>query len=218
MKMLFIGLLLVLAFLAGRRLLASEKVPEPTFKRLAKLGGGVEVRAYPSLVVAKTGLRSNSLGASANEGFRKVARYLFGGNERSESMAMTAPVVMDMGEQPSLFFYMPFDRSESDLPATRDRAITLQTLPPRTLGVLRFGGYASDKDLKRYGRRLREILEQEGWQVEGPLLYMGTMPLGPWWGDATRSPLRCDVPRLKSFLAWGLFQKQIPPGCGAAGS
>ncbi|MBM3447170.1 MAG: heme-binding protein [Bacteroidetes bacterium] len=193
MKMLFIGLLLVLAFLAGRRLLASEKVPEPTFKSLAKLGGGVEVREYPSLVVAKTGLRRNSLGDPANEGFRKVARYLFGGNERSESMAMTAPVVMDMGEQPTLYFYMPFDRSESDLPATRDRAITLQTLPPRTLGVLRFGGYASDKDLKRYGRRLREILEQEGWRVEGPLLYMGYN--APWTLIGRRNEVAYQVRR-----------------------
>jgi len=193
MKMLLIGLLLFLAFLAGTRLLAFEKVPEPAFKSLAKLSGGVEVREYPSLVVAKTSLSRNSLDGPANEGFRVVARYLFGGNDRSESMAMTAPVVMDMGDQPSLYFYMPFDRRESDLPTTSDQAITLQTLPPRTLGVLRFGGYASDKDLKRYGRRLRAILEQEGWLVEGPLIYMGYD--APWTLIGRRNEVAFQVRR-----------------------
>ncbi len=193
MKLIFIGLLLVLAFLAGRRLLAFEKVPEPSFQRLANLRGGVEIREYPSLVVAKTGLSHNSLGGPANEGFRRVARYLFGGNDRSESMAMTAPVVMDMGEKPSLSFYMPFDRREADLPSTSDRTISLQTVPSRILGVLRFGGYAKDKDLERYSKRLRKILEEEGWLVEGSLLYMGYN--APWTLVGRRNEVAYQVRR-----------------------
>lgn len=193
MKFLFLGLVLFLVFLAGRRLLALEKVPEPAYHRLATLRGGVEIREYPPLVVAKTGLSSGSLGRPANEGFRRVARYLFGGNDRSESMAMTAPVVMDMGDQPSLYFYMPFDRHEEDLPATSDRSILLQTLPARTLGVLRFGGYAGDKDLERYSRRLKHILEGEGWLVEGPMLYMGYN--APWTLIGRRNEVAFEVRR-----------------------
>jgi len=193
MKILLLGVFLVGVLLMGRRLLALDKVPEPAFQRLAILGGGVEIREYPALVVARTGLSQRSLGGPANEGFRRVARYLFGGNDRSESMAMTAPVVMDMGEQPSLYFYMPFDRRQVDLPPTTDPAVSLQTVPARTLGVMRFGGYASDRDLERYGTRLRTILETEGWVVEGPLLYMGYN--APWTLVGRRNEVAFEVRR-----------------------
>lgn len=179
--------------LVGRRLLALDKVPEPAFQRLAILRDGVEIREYPALVVAKTGLSQRSLGGAANEGFRRVARYLFGGNEHSESMAMTAPVVMDMGEQPSLYFYMPFDRRQADLPATSDSAISLQTVPARKLGVMRFGGYATNRDLERYGNRLRNILESEGWSVQGSLLYMGYN--APWTLLGRRNEVAFEVRR-----------------------
>jgi len=93
------------------RLGAAERVPEPRYRRVALLDKGVEIREYPALAIAKTPMRDASLGSSANEGFRRVARYLFGVNRSKESMAMTAPVVMEMGDTPALYFYMPFDRS-----------------------------------------------------------------------------------------------------------
>jgi hypothetical protein len=193
MKFLLLGFLLVLVLLAGRRLLALGKVPEPEFQRLATLRGGVEIREYSALVVARTALSRRSLGGPANEGFRRVARYLFGGNDRSESMAMTAPVVMEMGEQPSLYFYMPFNRRLEDLPSTSDPGISLQTVPARTLGVMRFGGYAGDHDIEHYGSRLKQILQKEGWAAEGPLLYMGYN--APWTLVGRRNEVAFQVRR-----------------------
>jgi len=100
---------------------AAERVPEPRYRRVALLDKGVEIREYPALAIAKTPMRDASLGTSSSEGFRRVARYLFGGNRSKESMAMTAPVVMEMGDTPALYFYMPFDRSLEALPATMDQ-------------------------------------------------------------------------------------------------
>ena len=54
--------------------------------------GAFEVREYPALIAAEvivTGERSTAIGA----GFRLLAGYIFGGNTRQQSIAMTAPVV-----------------------------------------------------------------------------------------------------------------------------
>jgi len=59
---------------------------------------GYEIREYPSHIVAQTtvqGLYSESL----RTGFSIVAEYIFGGNTKKESIAMTAPVVAQKRKQ-----------------------------------------------------------------------------------------------------------------------
>ncbi|MBN2345702.1 MAG: heme-binding protein, partial [Candidatus Aminicenantes bacterium] len=53
---------------------------------------GYEVREYPAHIVAQTAV-PGALGESLNKGFRILAGYIFGGNTKKESIAMTAPVV-----------------------------------------------------------------------------------------------------------------------------
>ncbi|MFM9060413.1 MAG: SOUL family heme-binding protein [Bacteroidota bacterium] len=188
-------ILVLVALLAWSvsKLGAAERVPEPTYQRLAVLPQGVEIRSYPALNIAKTSMKDASLGQSANEGFRRVAKYLFGGNRNREAMAMTAPVVMEMGNQPSLYFFMPFDRSLEALPATVDSNVRLQTQPARTLAVLRFGGFARNKVVQRKYRELQRVLAREGWTVRGPLLYMGYN--APWTLVGRRNEVALEVER-----------------------
>jgi hypothetical protein len=40
-------------------------------------------------------------------GFRRVASYIFGGNDKNESISMTAPVFMEMGNNTKMAFVMP---------------------------------------------------------------------------------------------------------------
>jgi hypothetical protein len=159
------------------------------------LDKGVEIREYPALAIAKTPMRDASLGSSANEGFRRVARYLFGGNRTKESMAMTAPVVMEMGDTPALYFYMPFDRSLEALPATMDSSVRLQMQASRTLAVLAFGGFAGNKELRKQRRRLEAVLKKEGWIIQGPFLYMGYN--APWTLVGRRNEVAFEVRRSK---------------------
>ena len=173
------------------RLGAAERVPEPRYRRVALLRQGVEIREYPSLAIAKTPMRDDSMGSSANEGFRRVARYLFGGNRSKESMAMTAPVVMEMGDQPALYFYMPFDRTLEQLPSTMDSTVRLEMQPSRTLAVLSFGGFAGNKDLRKHRRRLEAVLAQEGYTIRGPFLYMGYN--APWTLVGRRNEVAYEV-------------------------
>ncbi|MEI8256072.1 MAG: heme-binding protein, partial [Deltaproteobacteria bacterium] len=67
-----------------------RRVDEPRFS-VELHDGDFEVRRYEPRVVAETLVTGPSSGA-ANEGFRRLAGYIFGGNRGRASIAMTAPV------------------------------------------------------------------------------------------------------------------------------
>ena len=70
-----------------------SRVEQAEYSVLKKVDG-YEIRKYPSHVVAQTTV-GGSYRESMNQGFRIVAGYIFGGNTKKESIAMTAPVVME---------------------------------------------------------------------------------------------------------------------------
>ena len=51
-----------------------------------------EVRDYPALIAAEVEV-SGSRDEASSEGFRLLAGYIFGGNTRKESIAMTTPKI-----------------------------------------------------------------------------------------------------------------------------
>ncbi|WP_137147987.1 heme-binding protein [Mycolicibacterium sp. CR10] len=117
----------------------------------------VEIRQYGTRIAAETivfGERDHAL----STGFRRLAGYIFGGNHRHDSIAMTAPV----GQQPSsgdtiamtapvtqdgsadrgwtVRFFMPSKWSLDTLPTPDDDDVRLITVPAETVAVLRFSG------------------------------------------------------------------------------
>ena len=74
---------------------------EPTFtveRRIGSPSGDVEIRRYGSRIAAETTIDADEE-AARNEGFRRLARYIFGGNQGKTKIAMTAPVVQEKGQK-----------------------------------------------------------------------------------------------------------------------
>ena len=69
----------------------AQAVEEPQW-RLVYEDGPFAIRDYAPTVVAETRV-AGERGAAINQGFRRLARYIFGGNEPNSEIAMTAPVV-----------------------------------------------------------------------------------------------------------------------------
>ena len=82
----------------GTTTMATE---EPKFELLSK-HGNIELRRYPSFIVAET-LVDGDMDAASSKGFRIIADYIFGNNvssgstlkQGSEKISMTAPVTME---------------------------------------------------------------------------------------------------------------------------
>ena len=69
--------------------------------------GGMEIRAYPALVVAEV-VRSGSRDEAVRSGFGPLARYIFARERGGEKIAMTAPVTQKAdGGSWTIQFVMP---------------------------------------------------------------------------------------------------------------
>lgn len=85
---------------------------EPAFSVVVQ-EGAFEVRDYPALVAAEVSVAGGRDEAS-NAGFRLLAGYIFGGNTRRQSIAMTAPVVQERATSGTIAMTAPVTQSGSD--------------------------------------------------------------------------------------------------------
>ena len=160
---------------AGVNVMAGN-VEEPAHTVTDRIGR-VEIREYQPVVQAVTTLESSG---RTSAGFRRLAGYIFGGNEGEEKIAMTAPVTETLGvARPQLAFTMPraYDSLES-LPQPSDPVVTLVEVPARTVAVIGFSGWATSARVNKFERQLRATLASHGIVDAGPALLNQYNP--PW--------------------------------------
>jgi hypothetical protein len=110
----------------------------------------------------------------ASSGFRKLAGFIFGGNEQKTGIAMTAPVRMNMTEKGSeMSFVMPEKYDETNLPKPNDKSILIHKSTPQYVAVIVFGGYASDEKISLYKQKLTEILNKRNIKISGDYNFLG---------------------------------------------
>jgi hypothetical protein len=129
-----------------------------------------EVRDYAGFVVAET-VVDGDFDAASRLGFRRVARYIFGGNVaadgRSQSIAMTAPVTVEQkGDGWRLHFVMPTGSEVARLPEPTDEAVTLRHIPPHRMAAVRFSGWTTEASIARHTQMLTQWLAANGIRFE----------------------------------------------------
>jgi SOUL heme-binding protein len=121
----------------------------------------LEIRFYPSVTMASITSSAKTYKELASPGFRKLAGYIFGGNDGGKSIAMTSPVHMDINDSEStMSFVMPSAFNAQNLPKPNDAKVIIQTVPDETVAAIQFGGYASDDDIKQNTQRLINLLNE----------------------------------------------------------
>ena len=76
-----------------------SSIETPDYEVLRVLTRKAEIRRYPSLILAQTQMTAAPYSQNSSTGFRRVAGYIFGGNEQGQKIAMTSPVIMEMGTE-----------------------------------------------------------------------------------------------------------------------
>jgi hypothetical protein len=155
----------------------SKNIETPDYK-VVKTIDEVEIRLYPKMVVAKTNLVDNSFDNQGSNGFRTIANYIFGGNEKNQKIAMTAPVVMNMGDSATMYFVMPKSYKKEDLPNPNSKNVQLVEETSKYLAVITYGGYSSDKKIEKHRSELEFILKKNNIKTKGTYMYMGYN--APW--------------------------------------
>lgn len=120
---------------------AANRLEQPSYEVVAKLGRGVEVRSYAPYVVAEATVKRPMMTGSG-DGFRACAGYIFGRkNKQGRTFAMTAPVrVVPEAESVKVSFVMARNESLKTLPVPTDSAVRLRSVPAHVAAFIRFSG------------------------------------------------------------------------------
>lgn len=177
--------------LAGCSVVGIRTVEEPAFSVVDRVGA-VEIRAYGPRVAAEA-VVAGAEEAARNDGFRKVAGYIFGANTQRAKIAMTAPVAQ-AGERIAMTapvaqgpaeggrwrirFFMPAGSTLENLPVPDDPAVRLVSVDGATMAVLRFSGARDGEAMAQAGRRLLAALEGSDWRASGEVVSWFYDP--PW--------------------------------------
>jgi hypothetical protein len=136
-----------------------------------------EIRFYPSATIATINSDAKTYRELSGPGFQKLAGYIFGGNEANKKISMTTPVQMDINDSVStMSFVMPSAYSKENLPKPNDPNVLIKNTADEYVAVIRFGGYASDEDLKFYSEKLQNLLKENGITPVGNYRFLGYNP------------------------------------------
>jgi hypothetical protein len=133
-----------------------------------------EIRFYPATTMATVVSMASTYKEVASPGFRKLAGYIFGGNQQGMSIAMTAPVHMAMSDTgSSMSFVMPKGMTPDVLPKPNDASVHVSVSKPEYVAAIRFGGYASDKEIQKHIAMLEKALDEKGIKHFGQYRFLG---------------------------------------------
>ena len=136
-----------------------------------------EIRFYPSATLATVYSEAKTYKELSGPGFQKLAGYIFGGNESETKISMTSPVQMDINDTVSeMSFVMPSGYNLDNLPKPNDAKVIVHKTSDEYVAAIRFGGFASDKDIKKYSEKLKNLLITKGIVYYGNFRLLGYNP------------------------------------------
>ena len=176
------GVLTLIAFTFTGAVMATE---EPKYTVLEK-EPPFEIRVYAPMIVAEVQVEGDLDGASS-QGFRLIAAYIFGQNQVSEKIAMTAPVtVVDQSVKNAkiamtapvgiesnagkwvVSFVMPAEYTMETIPKPLNSQVQLRQIPAVKKAVISFSGFYNDQKVTE------KTLELEQWMKTKNLQSAGT--------------------------------------------
>ena len=154
----------------------------PDYAVLRTLESGVEIRRYGARLAAETAVDAGS--GARNQAFRRLAGYIFGGNQGERKIAMTTPVATEAGKGTGeslpapaaaavrdgelvMRFFLPRALGRDDAPPPSDPRVRLVEVPAETLAVLRFSGRPSDGRVIERTDALLAALDRAGIEPAG---------------------------------------------------
>jgi len=122
---------------------------------------GFEIRSYDATLFTSVKLSTNEYKNASSTGFRILAGYIFGGNDRNENIAMTSPVAMSLEDSMTMMFMVPKKYKKETLPQPNQSQIQFTEEPAKVVAAITFGGWANDKNIEEHKQKLITALDKE---------------------------------------------------------
>ena len=162
----------------------SQSIETPKYQLIKKFEK-FEIRDYGTVITAKTAINA-SFRESTYTGFRRVANYIFGGNNQEKKIAMTAPVITQMKNAQShiVHFVMPSEYNLESLPDPNLQSVKIEEEKLGVIAAMRFGGWATEKKSNRYIQIFLNQLKEKDIQI------IGDIRVAQYNGPTTIPPFR----------------------------
>jgi hypothetical protein len=172
------------------RTLPSDAYEQPRHSVVLSVGNA-ELRRYEPMLLAEVSVQGER-NAAARDGFRLLARYIFGGNQRRESISMTAPVLQapreaegeriamtapvmqapagiaaEGAQRWTVAFMLPSTYTLDTLPRPLDGRVQFRTAPGEHRAAVRFSGFSTASNLGEHREQLLAFVRERGWQMLG---------------------------------------------------
>lgn len=145
--------------------------------QVVRASGPFEVREYPALTVVETPMARGRDESDAS--FNRLFRFIAGGNESRQKIAMTTPVFMSgNATNPTMAFVMPAAMKRADVPKPSDGRVSVHELAAGRFAVFRYSGGRNAKNEADALAQLRAWMQAEGLQDASPPVYGYFDP--PW--------------------------------------
>ncbi len=171
-------------------------IEEPEY-RVIEQADDYELRQYEPYIVAQT-LVEGEFSEVGNEGFRRLAGYIFGKNRKEASIDMTAPVNQEPSSEKiamtapvsqeaedgkwRITFTMPAAYTLETLPEPLDDRVKLKEEPGRLIAAIRYSGTWSQARYEEKEAKLKSIVEKRGLKAVGePIFARYNSPFSLWF-------------------------------------
>lgn len=135
-----------------------------------------EIRKYDAALFSSVVLNKKGYKQSSSEGFGILAGYIFGDNESNEKIAMTSPVLMELGDTAKMMFLVPKKYSLENLPNPKNNKIVFEKQEEKIIAAIRFDGWADDEKIEKYKTILRDELVKEKLSFRDKFMFLGYNP------------------------------------------
>jgi hypothetical protein len=171
-----ISILLLLIATAQIYISRSTQQTEQHSYKVIKKFGKFELRKYDAALFSSVKLNKKGYKEISSEGFGILAGYIFGDNETNEKIAMTSPVVMELGDTSKMMFMVPKNYNLKNLPNPKNSKIVFEKQEEKIIAVIRFDGWADDEKIEKYKTILMNELVNEKLNFINKFSFLGYNP------------------------------------------
>lgn len=132
-----------------------------------------EIRNYEATLFTSVKVSSNKYKDASSKGFRILAGYIFGKNNKEEKISMTSPVSMSLEDSMTMMFMVPKNIKKEELPKPNESKIEFAEVPEKKMAVISFGGWANDEKIEKYKLRLIGYLEAQSIPYSNRFYFFG---------------------------------------------
>ncbi|QJB69474.1 SOUL family heme-binding protein [Parasphingorhabdus halotolerans] len=170
---------------------AQDSIEQPKYD-VIKQSDGVELRNYAPYLAAEVTIEAGSSDEASNKGFRQLAGYIFGGNQRADKIAMTAPVTTQAKSASTTIamtapvttsknedgaytiqFSMPSKWTMDTLPIPDNDKIELTEIPAEQRVAYRYIGTRSEALIKEAAAKIEDFRKAEDLEAASSLIVAG---------------------------------------------